>query len=311
MGIHPVTILVSFVVLIAGALLGVGVQSVVIGGAVGVLAVLLLIALRVARQWQKAVILRLGKYHSAKGPGLFFIFPFIDTVPYWIDLRTVTTPFNAEETLTKDSVPVDVDAVLFWRVVDPKKAAIEVENYRHAIAWASQTALRDVIGRTELAEMLRGREKIDHDLCQMIDQRTEAWGIKALSVEIRDVKIPEGLQNAMSMQAQADRERQARVILADSERQVSRVFEESAKAYTSNPVALQLRGMNILLEGMRQNSTIVLVPSSATETMGLGAMAGMTSLATQLANSHRAKPDSIKPDSMQSQRSATSEAPQA
>ena len=191
-------------------------------------------------------------------------------------------PFNAEETLTKDSVPVDVDAVLFWRVVDPKKAAIEVENYRHAIAWSSQTALRDVIGRTDLAEMLRGREKIDHDLCQMIDQRTEAWGIKALSVEIRDVKIPEGLQNAMSMQAQADRERQARVILADSERQVSRVFEESAKAYTGNPVALQLRGMNILLEGMRQNSTIVIVPSSAVETMGLGSMAGMTALAKQL-----------------------------
>ncbi len=192
------------------------------------------------------------------------------------------------------------------RVVDPKKAAIEVENYRHAIAWSSQTALRDVIGRTDLAEMLRGREKIDHDLCQMIDQRTEAWGIKALSVEIRDVKIPEGLQNAMSMQAQADRERQARVILADSERQVSRVFEESAKAYTGNPVALQLRGMNILLEGMRQNSTIVIVPSSAVETMGLGAMAGMTSLAKQLEQPHGAKSVST-----QSRAGAMSEAPQA
>ena len=305
MGIHPVTIVVFVVVLLVGLMLGIGFQSLIIGGVVCAFAVLLLIALRVARQWQKAVVLRLGKYQGLKGPGLFYIVPFVDTIPYWIDLRTVTTPFNAEETLTKDSVPVDVDAVLFWRVVDPKKAAIEVENYRHAIAWSSQTALRDVIGRTDLAEMLRGREKIDHDLCQMIDQRTEAWGIKALSVEIRDVKIPEGLQNAMSMQAQADRERQARVILADSERQVSRVFEESAKAYTGNPVALQLRGMNILLEGMRQNSTIVIVPSSAVETMGLGSMAGMTALAKQLE-----QPQIHKSASTQSS-GATSEVPQA
>lgn len=284
MGIHPITVALSLVVAAAGVILGIALDSMLVAVVVIGLAALLLVAFRVARQWQKAVILRLGKYLDLKGPGFFYVLPFVDTIPYWIDLRTITTPFNAEETLTKDSVPVDVDAVLFWRVVDPKKAAIEVENYRHAIAWASQTALRDVIGRTDLAEMLRGREKIDHDLCQMIDQRTEAWGIKALSVEIRDVKIPEGLQNAMSMQAQADRERQARVILADSERQVSRVFEESAKAYTGNPVALQLRGMNILLEGMRQNSTIVLVPSSAVETMGLGAMTGLASLAKQFAD---------------------------
>ncbi|MBI4290366.1 MAG: slipin family protein [Betaproteobacteria bacterium] len=289
MGIHPVTIVVFVVTAAVGVVLGVALDSAAIAAAVIALAVLFLLAFRVARQWQRAVILRLGRYLDLKGPGFFYILPFIDTVPYWVDLRTITTPFNAEETLTKDSVPVDVDAVLFWRVVDPKRAAIEVENYRHAIAWASQTALRDVIGRTDLAEMLRGREKIDKDLCQMIDQRTEAWGIKALSVEIRDVKIPEGLQNAMSMQAQADRERQARVILADSERQVSRVFEESAKAYTSNPVALQLRGMNILLEGMRQNSTIVIVPSSAVETMGLGAMSGLTSLAKESGDSHGAK----------------------
>jgi regulator of protease activity HflC (stomatin/prohibitin superfamily) len=284
MGIHPLTIVVFFLMVSAGVILGVGFESTAIAAAVIVLAVLFVISFRVARQWQKAVILRLGKYLGLRGPGFFFILPVIDTVPYWIDLRTVTTPFNAEETLTKDSVPVDVDAVLFWRVVDPKKAAVEVENYRHAIAWSSQTALRDVIGRTDLAEMLRGRGEIDKDLCEMIDQRTEAWGIKALSVEIRDVKIPEGLQNAMSMQAQADRERQARVILADSERQVSRVFEESSKAYINNPTALHLRAMNILLEGMRQNSTIVIVPSSAVETMGLGSMAGLTSLAKGLAD---------------------------
>ena len=289
MGIHPVTIVVFLVMMAAGVFVGIGLESVPIGAAIGGLAVLFIIAFRVARQWQQAVVLRLGRYHGLRGPGFFFILPVIDTIPYWMDLRTITTPFNAEETLTKDSVPVDVDAVLFWRVIDPEKAAIEVENYRHAIAWASQTALRDVIGRTDLAEMLRGREKIDQDLCHMIDQRTEAWGIKALSVEIRDVKIPEGLQNAMSMQAQAERERQARVILAESERQVSRVFEESALAYVNNPVALQLRGMNILLEGMRHNSTIVLVPSSAMETMGLGTMAGVTSLATQFAKPHGAR----------------------
>ncbi len=282
MGIHPLTIVVFVAMVAAGVILGVGLESTAIAAAVIVLAVLFVLSFRVARQWQNAVILRLGKYLDLKGPGFFFILPVIDTVPYWIDLRTVTTPFNAEETLTKDSVPVDVDAVLFWRVIDPKKAAVEVENYRHAIAWSSQTALRDVIGRTDLAEMLRGRGEIDKDLCEMIDQRTEAWGIKALSVEIRDVKIPEGLQNAMSMQAQADRERQARVILADSERQVSRVFEESSKAYNNNPTALHLRAMNILLEGMRQNSTIVIVPSSAVETMGLGSMAGLTSLAKEM-----------------------------
>ena len=289
MGIHPVTIVVFVLMVAVGVVLGLALDSMGIAAAGILLAVLFILGFRVARQWQKAVILRLGKYLDLKGPGFFFILPVVDTIPYWIDLRTITTPFNAEETLTKDSVPVDVDAVLFWRVVDAKKAAIEVENYRHAIAWSSQTALRDVIGRTDLAEMLRGREKIDKDLCLMIDQRTEAWGIKALSVEIRDVKIPEGLQNAMSMQAQADRERQARVILADSERQVSKVFEESSKAYINSPIALHLRAMNILLEGMRQNSTVVIVPSSAVETMGLGAMSGLVSLAKEFAPADGAK----------------------
>ncbi|MBI4051973.1 MAG: slipin family protein [Elusimicrobia bacterium] len=283
MGIHPVTAVVFVVMMTAGGFLGVKLENPALGVAVSALAVLFVLAIRVARQWQKAVILRLGKYLDLKGPGVFGVIPFVDTIPYWIDLRTITTPFTAEQTLTKDSVPVDVDAVLFWRVVDSKKAAVEVEDYRQAITWSSQTALRDVIGRTDLSEMLRGREKIDKDLCAMIDQRTEAWGIKAISVEIRDVKIPAGLQNAMSMQAQAERERQARVILADSERQVSQVFEESSKAYVNSPIALHLRAMNILLEGMRQNSTIVIVPSSAVETMGLGAMSGVTALAKEFA----------------------------
>ena len=180
MGIHPVTIVVFLVVLAAGVLLGVGLQNVVIGGAVCALAVLLLISLRVARQWQKAVVLRLGRYEGVRGPGLFYILPFIDTVPYWIDLRTVTTPFNAEETLTKDSVPVDVDAVLFWKVIDSKKAALDVADYQSAISWASQTALRDVIGKTMLSDMLEGREKISSDLQKIIDEQVDRINRKGM-----------------------------------------------------------------------------------------------------------------------------------
>lgn len=283
MGIHPLT-LGLFAVL---ATLG-GAASVHLGhplaALIGIAAgLVVLLAVRVARQWQKAVVLRLGKFHGLRGPGIFCVIPGLDTIPYWVDLRTVTTPFAAERTLTKDSVPVDVDAILFWRVVDPVKAALEVENYQQAIAWASQTALRDVIGETDLAQMLVGRQEIDAKLQQMIEHRTAAWGVQALSVEIRDVKIPEGLQNAMSMQAQAERERQARIILADSELQVANKFKGASQSYAESPVALHLRAMNILLEGMRQNSTVVIVPSSAVETMGLGAMAGLTSLAKEFA----------------------------
>ncbi|MBI3088276.1 MAG: slipin family protein [Candidatus Omnitrophica bacterium] len=279
MGTHPLAILL-FLALVAVGFVG-GAATGNPWVTVGMVAVGLLLspAIRVAQQWQKAVVLRLGRFHRLKGPGFFLIVPILDAISHWIDLRTITTPFAAEQTLTKDSVPVDVDAVLFWRVVDSIKAALEVENYREAIAWASQTALRDVIGKTDLAEMLIGRDKIDVLLCETIDHRTEPWGIKALSVEIRDVKIPEALQNAMSMQAQAERERQARIILGDSERQVARSFEEASRAYAENPTALHLRAMNILLEGMRQSSTIIIVPSSAVETMNLGAMTGLTALA--------------------------------
>lgn len=278
MGIHPLSITLSLIILAVTGFLSSQRDDlrIAIGGIA--VAVLVLLTLRVADQWQKAVILRIGKFRGLRGPGLFTIIPFVDTLPYWIDLRTVTTPFTAEQTLTKDSVPVDVDAVLFWRVVEPMKAALEVEKYREAISWASQTALRDVIGETDLSEMLVGRAKIDAKLCGLIDARTEEWGIKALSVELRDVKIPTGLQNAMSMQAQAERERQARVILADSERQIADRFAEAARAYQDSPVALHLRAMNILLEGMRQNSTVIVIPSSAVETMGLGAMPGLRSL---------------------------------
>jgi len=235
-------------------------------------------SIKIANPWDKAVVLRLGKFHSLRGPGLFFIIPILDTIPYWIDTRVITTSFKAEKTLTKDTVPVDVDAVLFWKVLDPQKAALEVADYIGAISWASQTALRDVIGKTMLSEMLEGRDKISSVLQKIIDERTEPWGINVISVEVKDVLIPASLESAMSMQAQAERERQARVILGDSERQVAEKFGEAALTYANNPVALHLRAMNMLYEGLKQNSTIVIVPSSAVETMGLGSMAGLTAL---------------------------------
>jgi hypothetical protein len=235
-------------------------------------------AIQVADQWSKAVVLRLGKFRSLQGPGLFLIIPLIDTIPYWLDIRVLTSSFKAEKTLTKDTVPVDVDAVLFWKIVDPKKAALDVADYQSAIGWASQTALRDVIGKTMLCDMLEGRDKISSALRTIIDERTEPWGINVISVEVKDVLIPPALEDAMSMQAQAERERQARVILGDSERQIAEKFGEAAKTYANDPVALHLRAMNMLYDGLKQNSTIVIVPSSAVDTMQLGGLAGMTAL---------------------------------
>jgi len=238
-------------------------------------------AIRVASAWDRAVVLRLGKFRALKGPGLFGIIPILDTIPYWIDVRVITSSFKAEKTLTKDTVPVDVDAVLFWKVIDPEKAALAVADYTGAINWAAQTALRDVIGKTMLADLLEGRDKISSDLRQIIDARTEPWGVNVNSVEVRDVLIPPGLQDAMSMQAQAERERQARVILGDSERQVAEKFGEAAKTYEHDPIALHLRAMNMLYEGLKTNSTIVLVPSSVLDTMQLG-VEGITALAKAL-----------------------------
>ncbi len=227
-------------------------------------------AVKVASPWDRAVVLRLGRFHALRGPGIFFIVPVLDAIPYWLDVRVITSSFKAEKTLTKDTVPVDVDAVLFWKVVDAQKAALVVADYTSAISWASQTALRDIIGKTMLAEMLEGRHKLGVELQALIDERTEPWGIQVISVEIRDVLIPAGLEDAMSMQAQAERERQARVILGDSERQVAEKFGEAAKTYANDPVALHLRAMNMLYEGLKQNATIVLVPSTALDTMQLG-----------------------------------------
>jgi regulator of protease activity HflC (stomatin/prohibitin superfamily) len=238
-----------------------------------------LFAVKVAAQWEKAVLLRLGKFKGLKGPGLFWIIPIVDTVPMWIDNRVTVTSFSAEKTLTKDTVPVDVDAVLFWVVWDAEKAALEVKDYQNALSWAAQTALREIIGQMELADILVGRAKMDEDLQKIIDERTTPWGVTVQSVEIRDVIIPQGLEDAMSRQAQAERERQARVILGESEKQIASSFAEAAKAYQDNPTALHLRAMNMLFEGLKEKGALVIVPSSAVDTMNLGGLSGMVSMA--------------------------------
>lgn len=245
------------------------------------LATYLLFALKVAQQWEKAVVLRLGKFHGLRGPGMFWIIPIIDSTTMWIDHRVMVTPFNAEKTLTKDTVPVDVDAVLFWVIWDAQKAALEVQDYRGSISWAAQTALREVIGQMTLADILVGRAKMDADLQKIIDERTTPWGISVQSVEIRDVIIPQGLEDAMSQQAQAERERQSRVILGEAEMQIADSFAEASKAYAGNPTALHLRAMNMLFEGLKDKGALVIVPSSAVDTMNLGGLSGMVSLAQQ------------------------------
>jgi len=288
----------SFAILIFIAILGVGValaygmygtltnaESIAIVAGAFIVALVVAYSIRVANQWDKAVVLRLGRFHALNGPGLFFIIPIIDVVAYWIDTRVITSSFKAEKTLTKDTVPVNVDAVLFWKVLDPKKAALDVADYQSAISWASQTALRDVIGKTMLSDMLEGRDKISSELQKIIDERTEPWGINVISVEVKDVLIPPALEDAMSMQAQAERERQARVILGDSERQVAEKFAEAAKTYSNNPTALHLRAMNMLYEGLKHNATIVIVPSTAVESMQLGTVAGLTALTREQAAS--------------------------
>jgi len=241
--------------------------------------VYILFALKVASQWEKTVILRLGKFRKLAGPGPFWIIPIIDSAPTWIDHRVMVSPFAAQKTLTKDTVPVDVDAVLFWVVWDAEKAALEVEDYRAAVDWAAQTALRDIIGRMMLADILIGRSVIDKELQQVIDERTTPWGVTVQSVEIRDIVIPQDLEDAMSRQAQAERERQARVILGESEKQIAESFAEASQSYLDNPTALHLRAMNMLFEGLKEKGAMVVVPSSAVDTMNLGGLSGMISLA--------------------------------
>jgi len=285
--IPPIAIFV-FVILLAGIIKGVAFLD--LTGATDIqiamfifpmlaLAVYFLFAIKVASQWEKAVILRLGKFHKLAGPGMFWIIPMIDTIANWIDHRVTVTSFSAEKTLTKDTVPVDVDAVLFWVVWDAEKAALEVRDYQVAISWSAQTALRDIIGRMMLADILVGRTAIDEELQHIIDERTTPWGITVQSVEIRDIVIPQVLEDAMSRQAQAERERQARVILGESEKQIAASFADASHAYIENPTALHLRAMNMLFEGLKEKGALVIVPSSAIDTMNLGGLSGMVSLA--------------------------------
>lgn len=243
------------------------------------LVVLALASVRIAAQWQKAIVLRLGRYHRTAGPGLFFLVPFVDSVATWIDQRVMITSFTAEQTLTKDTVPVDVDAVMFWVVWDPEKAALEVADYKSAVSWVAQTALREIIGRTPLAEMLASREHIDEQLVKLIDKRTEPWGVAVQAVEIRDIVIPTNLQKAMSREAQAERERRARIILGNAEKEIAQKFAEASESYVDNSIALQLRAMNILYEGLKEKGGLVIVPSSIVETMGPGSVMALSALA--------------------------------
>jgi regulator of protease activity HflC (stomatin/prohibitin superfamily) len=246
---------------------------------------------RVAKQWEKAVVLRLGRYVGIRGPGLFWIVPLIDTVSSWIDQRVITTNFVAEQTLTSDTVPVNVDAVLFWMVYDPEKAALEVQDYQQAVSWAAQTALRDIIGRTALTELLRGRERIEEELQKLIDDRSNPWGVTVQSVEMRDVVIPDALQDAMSREAQASREKQARIILGQAEVEIATLFAKAAESYQENPTALHLRAMNMLYEGLKEKGALMLVPSTAVESMGMGGLLGAAAFRQQMLTGNKEDSD--------------------
>jgi regulator of protease activity HflC (stomatin/prohibitin superfamily) len=243
-----------------------------------ILALLIAASIKIADQWEKAVILRMGKFIGLKGPGLFLIIPIIDRVDKYIDQRVRVTDFNAEKTLTKDTVPVDVDAVVYWTVWDVEKAALEVRRYIEAVIYMAQTGLRDIIGRHKLADLLQNREKIAEALQHTLDEHTNPWGVTCQNVGIKDIVIPATLADAMSKQAQAERERQARIILGTAETEISEKFSDASKQYHNNPVALQLRGMNMLFEGLKEKGSLIIVPSSALESMNLGAIGGLAAL---------------------------------
>ncbi len=284
-GNPPRTNIVAVLVLIG--CIGLGLLSAVTLGnplpviVMAAIGVVLMQSPRIAQQWERAVVLRLGKFVGLRGPGLFWVVPFIETVSSWIDQRTITTSFAAEQTLTSDTVPVNVDAVLFWMVHDAEKAALEVQEYAQAVSWAAQTALRDIIGRTDLTDLLRGREKIEQELQVLIDARSNPWGVTVSSVEMRDVVIPVALQDAMSREAQAAREKQARIILGEAELAIAHSFAEAAKSYHNDPTALHLRAMNMLYEGLKEKGALMLIPSSAVESMGMGGLMGAAALQQQ------------------------------
>ena len=239
---------------------------------------LLPLSLLVAKQWEKAVVLRFGKLHSLRGPGLFMIVPFVDTVTTWVDQRIQTTEFNAEQALTRDTVPANIDAILFWQVHDAERAALEIADYRQAILRVAQTSLREMIGSSPLSALLSERRAADLQLKEEIGRKTSEWGVSAISVEIRDVAIPAQLQDAMSRQAQAEREKEARVILGSAEAEVAAKFLEAATTYGHNPVALQLRAMNIIYEATKERGSTVLIPSAMVDSFNVPGVLGLTSV---------------------------------
>jgi regulator of protease activity HflC (stomatin/prohibitin superfamily) len=295
--VNIVAVLALLVPLAVGGAVSLATQhpaAVIAGAVIGLLASL---SPKVAKQWERTVVLRLGKFKGLRGPGLFWIVPLIDSVPTWIDQRIITTSFAAEQTLTSDTVPVNVDAVLFWMVYDPEKAALEVQEYKQAVSWAAQTALRDIIGRTSLTELLRGRERIEGELQALIDDRCNPWGVTVQSVEMRDVIIPDSLQDAMSREAQAAREKQARIILGEAEVEIAGLFEQASRRYADNPTALHLRAMNMLYEGLKEKGALMLVPSTAVESMGIGGLLGAAALRQQsLAGGDAPPPRARQPD---------------
>ena len=248
---------------------------------------------KIAKQWERAVVLRLGRYRGLRGPGLFWVVPLMDSISAWIDQRIITTSFAAEQTLTSDTVPVNVDAVLFWLVYDPEKAALEVQDYPQAVSWAAQTGLRDIIGRTSLTDLLRGRERIEEELQRLIDERSNPWGVTVQSVEMRDVVIPDSLQDAMSREAQAAREKQARIILGQAEVEIAHLFENASRSYQDNPTALHLRAMNMLYEGLKEKGALMLVPSTAVESMGMGGLLGAAAVRQQKLTESEGKQEGI------------------
>ena len=278
MYVSPVGVSLMILCAGAGSLLSAAAQTpwpLLIGAVIGVY---LLFSARVASQWERAIMLRLGKYQGMRGPGLFWVIPVIDTVSQIVDQRVRVTDVTAESTLTRDTVPVNVNAIIFWMVWNAEKAVLEVQDYGQAIQMSAQTALRESIGRHELAQMISDREALGQELRKILDEKTNPWGVTVQSVEIRDVQIPPELSEAMSRQAQAERERQARIILGTAETEISHKFAEAAKVYDNNPTALHLRAMNMLYESLKERGSMVIVPSSAVESMGLGGMMGMASM---------------------------------
>ena len=276
--INGVAVTAFVVSLVFGASLSLGMRQAAPIVIAGLLGVYLLFAIKVVRQWEKVALLRLGKYVGLRGPGLFHIVPVVETLSPFVDQRVRVASVTAESTLTRDTVPVNVDAIVFWLVWNAEKAILEVENFLEAINMSAQTALRESIGRHELAQMITERETLGRELQRILDEKTTPWGITVQSVEVRDVRIPQGLEDAMSRQAQAERERQARIILGQAETEISEKFVQAASAYTENPTALHLRAMNMLYEAIKERGSMVIVPSSAVETMGLGGTLATASL---------------------------------